>query len=108
MPQTMITFDELEANLFKSRMEELFRQAYEKGVEDGMKRFSYPPVLTKEHLKEIFQVEPATVNKLVAYPTFPKFNEVRARYPRDRVFEWIDQNSTWVKQNTNYFSKEVI
>lgn len=56
MPKTVITFDELEANLFKARMEELFRQAYEKGVEDGMKRYSYPPVLTNKHLAEILQI----------------------------------------------------
>jgi hypothetical protein len=97
MPQTMITFDELEANLFKHRLEELFRQAYEKGVEDGMKKYSYPPVLTNKHLAEILQVAPPTVIKITANPTFPRLQTIKARYPRDAVFAWIEANSNQLK-----------
>ena len=96
MPQ--ITFDELEAQLLSSRLKQLFEQAYEQGVRDGMRRFSYPHVLTKKHLAEIFQVEMPTVTKIVAHPTFPKLKEVRARYPRDLVFKWIEEHSTFVEK----------
>jgi hypothetical protein len=108
MPQTLITFDELEANLFKARMEELFRKAYEKGVEDGMKKYSYPPVLTNKHLAEILQIAPPTVIKVTANPSFPRLQTIKARYPRDAVFNWINENTSWIKQNTNYFGKEAM
>ncbi|WP_419882758.1 hypothetical protein ACN6MY_03550 [Peribacillus sp. B-H-3] len=98
MPRTSITFDELEANLFQSRMEELFQKAYEKGVEDGMKRFSYPPTLTNKHLAEILQIAPPTVLKVTANPTFPRLQTIKARYPRDQVFEWIKANSTNIRE----------
>lgn len=98
MPQAQITFDEMEATLFKSRMEEMFQSAYEKGVEDGMKRFSYPPVLTNKHLAEIMQIAPPTVIKVTADPTFPRLQKIKARYPRDQVFEWIEANSTKLKR----------
>jgi len=98
MPQTVITFDEMEANLFKSRMEEMFQRAYEKGVEDGMKRFSYPPVLKNEHLAEILQIAMPTVIKVTRNPSFPRLQNIKGRYPRDLVFEWIEANSTYLKK----------
>lgn len=101
MAQAMITFDEMEAQLFQHRMEELFQKAYAKGVEDGRTKFSYPPVLTNKHLVEILQVKLPTVNKIVGNPTFPKLKEIRARYPRDEVFLWIDRNTTYIE---NYLS----
>jgi hypothetical protein len=98
MPQTLITFDEMEANLFKDRMEKLFQKAYEKGVEDGIKKFSYPPTLRKQHIAEILQIEMPTVNKVTAIPGFPKSTLVKARYPRDLVFKWLEQNSTLLQE----------
>jgi hypothetical protein len=93
LPRTHITFDELEADLFKARMEDMFRMAYEKGVEDGMKKYSYPPVLTNKDLAEIMQIAPPTVLKVTANPSFPRLQTIKARYPRDAVFEWIEANS---------------
>jgi hypothetical protein len=98
LPQTTITFDELEAKLFQSKMEELFQKAYEKGVEDGMKKFSYPPVLRNSHLSEILQIAPPTVIKVTSNPSFPRMQNIKGRYPRDLVFEWIEANSTYLKQ----------
>ncbi|ANB57463.1 hypothetical protein GFC29_3093 [Anoxybacillus sp. B7M1] len=98
MPRTVITFDELEANLLKARMEELFRQAYEKGVEDGMKRFSYPPVLTNKHIAEILQIAMPTVIKVTSNPTFPRLINIKARYPRDAVFQWIENNTEYLRK----------
>jgi DNA invertase Pin-like site-specific DNA recombinase len=97
LPQTLITFDEMEADLFKARMEQLFRQAYEKGVEDGMKKYSYPPTLKREHLVEILQIEMSTVTKVTAHPSFPRLNSIKARYPRDAVFAWIENNTKFLR-----------
>lgn len=108
MAHTVITFDELEANLFKARMEELFQKAYEKGVEDGMKRFSYPPILKNSHLAEILQIAMPTVIKVTSNPSFPRLKAIKGRYPRDAVFAWINENSTWVEENTGYFKKSAI
>jgi predicted DNA-binding transcriptional regulator AlpA len=113
MPKTVITFDEIEANLFKARMEELFRQAYEKGVEDGMKRYSYFPVLTNKHLAEILQIAMPTVIKVTSNPTFPRLANIKARYPRDAVFDWIKNNTeyrTFEKRTTlcNLFRCQVL
>jgi len=86
----------------------LCQKAYEQGVKDAQAKHSYPKVLTKDHLVQIFQIEKPTVNKLITKPNFPKLKDIQARYPRDQVFEWIELNSTYVKQHTNYFSKEAM
>ncbi|MED3888227.1 hypothetical protein [Priestia aryabhattai] len=93
MVRTLITFEGLEAEVFNSQMEELFKEAYKKGVEDGKNHFSYPPVLTNKDLAEIFQIADSTVTKLTADPSFPRLSKIKGRYPRDKVFEWINQNS---------------
>lgn len=59
------------------------------------------------HLQEIFQIKSAAVTRLTGIESFPKLKTIQARYPRDLVFEWIKQNSTWVEENTNYFQKGV-
>ncbi|MED3888124.1 hypothetical protein [Priestia aryabhattai] len=97
MVRTLITFEGLEAEVFKSQIEELFKEAYKKGVEDGKNHFSYPPVLRNKDLAEIFQIADSTVTKLTADPSFPRLSKIKGRYPRDKVFEWINQNSTGSK-----------
>ena len=93
MTRTIITFEELEADFFKSRMEQLFKEAYKQGVQDGIKQFSYPLVLTNKDLAEIFQIADSTVTKLTADPSFPRLTKIKGRYPRDKVFKWINVNS---------------
>lgn len=91
------TTEELEMEILILETKKAIQRAYEQGVEDGMKRFSYPPVLTKRDLLKIMQIELPTVNKVIAHPNFPKFNQVQARYPRDEAFAWIKRNSSFLQ-----------
>lgn len=83
-----------EMELFELKLAEVVERAYLKGVEDGQAKNAYPPVLKAEHLAEILQVEMPTVRKIVQRKDFPKLIPIRARYPRDEVFKWIERNST--------------
>ncbi|MGE7838037.1 hypothetical protein [Viridibacillus arvi] len=87
------TLQSLEEQFILEKFQILIQQAYENGVKDGQTRFSYPPVLTNAHLAEILQVQPPTVQKIVTEPSFPKLTKIRARYPRDAVFSWIERNT---------------
>lgn len=95
--KTKPSIEKLGTEIMILEMKEAIRQAYEQGVEDGMKRFSYPPVLTKRDLMKIMQIQLPTVTKVVSHPTFPKFSAVQARYPRDEVFAWIKRNSSFLQ-----------
>lgn len=71
----------------------LIKEAYEKGVEDGQKTLGYPMVLRREHLAEILSISLPTVDRLTSNPSFPRLREVQARYPREAVFKWIEENT---------------
>lgn len=89
---------ELDEQYLLQKFELLIQQAYEKGIEDGKKRFTYPPVLKREHLKEILSIEYPTVDKLTRDPSFPRLTAVTARYPRDAVFKWIEENTVKIEK----------
>ena len=93
MAKQVATIESLEEQLFQLKLEKAIQKAYEKGIEDGRSKYYYPPVLKKEHLEEILQIKRPTVDKLVADPSFPRLKNVQARYPRDTVFEWIEDNT---------------
>ncbi|RST57400.1 DNA-binding protein [Siminovitchia terrae] len=85
--------DHLKSELMKEELKALFKEAYELGIQDSKKQYKYPLLLTKKDLAEIFQVKEATVNKIVGRRGFPKARFVSARYPRDEVFKWMEENS---------------
>lgn len=82
------------------KFEILIQQAFERGIEEGQKRFTYPPVLRREHLKEILSVAYPTVDKLTRDPSFPRLTAISARYPRDAVFKWIEENTVMIEKYT--------
>lgn len=95
---TPTLLQELDEQYVLHKFEILIQQAYEKGIEDGQKRFIYPPVLKREHLKEILSIEYPTVDKLTRDPSFPRLSAVTARYPRDAVFKWIEENTVKIEK----------
>ncbi|MER2039683.1 MAG: hypothetical protein ABS944_16170 [Solibacillus sp.] len=94
-----------EFELLTQKISLAVEQAFQKGMETGLAKSAFPPVLKKEHLCEILQVEMPTVSKLVARKDFPKLTTVQARYPRDQVFDWIDRNSTMFGTVNWHFGK---
>jgi len=85
---------DLDEKYMIQKFELLIKQAYQKGVADGQTEFSYPPVLTKDHLAEILQVKKPTVDKIIKDFSFPRLKTIQARYPRDAVFAWIENNTS--------------
>lgn len=83
----------LEEQFMMDKFQILISQAYEQGVKDGQTKFTYPPVLTKDHLVEILQVKKPTVDKIIKDYSFPRMENIQARYPRDEVFAWIKKNT---------------
>lgn len=90
-----------------SQIREIIRDEFRESLKNSTNSNKYPPTLTRKDLADIFQVEQTAINKLVSIPTFPKFQHIKSRYPRDLVFEWIEKNSTWVEANSKQFSKVI-
>ncbi|WP_107950882.1 hypothetical protein [Lysinibacillus parviboronicapiens] len=85
---------------FISNIFEKIRLIIREEIERVFKNISinkYPHMLRQEHLCEIFQCERNAIYKLTKIETFPKFEHIHGRYPRDLVFEWIEQNTNQVQ-----------
>lgn len=86
------TIEELKITLFQEEIKQVIKKAYFLGIEEARSQNSYPHLLTKKDISEIFQIKESTVNKIVARADFPKSNFVSGRYPRDEVFRWMELN----------------
>lgn len=76
----------------------LIQDAYQKGVQDGQKNLGYPMVLKREDLAEMMSISLPTVDRIIRNPTFPRLREVQARFPRDAVFKWIEENTVLLSE----------
>lgn len=92
-----ITIEELKAKLLEEHLKDMFLKAYEQGLEDAREKENLPLLLNKKDLANIFQVKLPTVENIIRMEGFPKSKAVTARYPRDRVFDWIDKNCEHVE-----------
>ncbi len=63
-----------------------------------------PPLLTVTMLKEVLHIKSWKASELLGRPDFPVLREAGVLIPRDRLFEWIDNNLDWVENNTGYFN----
>ena len=84
---------DLDEQYLIQKFELIIKQAYQKGVADGQAELGYPTVLKKQDLANIFQVAMPTVDKIIKDYTFPRLQGIQARYPRDKVFDWIKENT---------------
>lgn len=98
-----ITLDDLEAKLLEERLKLLFEQAYEQGLKDAKEKNKLPHHLKKQDVAKLFQVELPTVEKIIRMEGFPKSKVVSARYPRDQVIEWANENI----ERVNYIKKAI-
>jgi len=105
-----IKINELELELIRAKVEKVIIEAYKKGIEDckeNMKfELSLPSNLKKEHVAQIFQCELPTVEKIIRMDGFPKCHAVAARYPRDKVLEWINKNTLYMNERLGIYVTE--
>ncbi|WP_431811899.1 hypothetical protein [Lysinibacillus sp. FW12] len=107
-----LTIEELREALINAELAEMFNQAYKQGVEDGREieksKFenSLPSNLKKEHVAQIFQCELPTVEKIIRMDGFPKCHALKARYPRDKVFEWREKNVMYMNSRLGIYVSE--
>lgn len=62
-----------------------------------------PPLLTRTELMKLLRIGPTKAAELMARPDFPVLREAGVLIPTHKLFEWIDRNTRWVKDNTKYF-----
>ncbi len=72
-------------------------------VQDVVEAQKLPPLLTRTEMMEVLRIGHSKAAELLARPDFPVFREGRLLIPRDKLFEWVDQHTRWMEDNTKYF-----
>jgi|GEM_PF-2044517 len=107
-----LTINELKEALLNAELADLFQKAYKQGVEDGREiekaKFenSLPPNLKKEDVAKIFNCELPTVEKIIRMDGFPKCLALSARYPRDKVLAWKNNNVSYMNSRLGIYVSE--
>lgn len=87
---------------------EVLRQEIKNAVADVVQQNQLPPMLTRNQLKELFNIGDTKVSELLNRSDFPVFREAGVLIPTHLLFKWIERNTRWLDENTSYFKKEVI
>lgn len=95
-----ITLDALKAKLLEEELKDMFRQAYDQGVNDARMKYELPLLLTRRQFMEFANISGAKCAELFNRQDFPVNREFgHPRVPTKLLFEWIEGHTEWVEIN---------
>lgn len=95
-----VTLDEFLAKHMELKLEDMFRKAYEQGVEDARKKYDLPQLMTRKQFMEFANIGEAKCAELFNRHDFPLTREFgHPRVPTPLLFDWIAENTDWVRFN---------
>ncbi|EMI15207.1 DNA-binding protein [Bacillus altitudinis] len=97
-------------NIDHEAFKEMFREIIAEEVAKAMQDFrttQLPPMLTKKQLMELFNIKDTKASQLLNREDFPVFREAGLLIPTHLLFKWIENNTRWINENTDYFKKGV-
>ncbi|MED4936285.1 DNA-binding protein [Heyndrickxia coagulans] len=86
---------------------EILRQEVEKAMADVIRKNELPPMLTKKELMNLLRIKDTKASELLNRPDFPVFREAGVLIPTHLLFQWIEKNTRWVEENSNYFNRAI-
>ncbi|WP_042348297.1 hypothetical protein [Bacillus massiliigorillae] len=85
----------------------VLREEIQKAVSNVIKQNQLPPMLTRKEFMELFNISQTKASELLNRPDFPVFREAGVLIPTHLLMKWVEKNTKWVDDNTNYFNKVV-
>lgn len=82
---------------------QILREEIQSAVSEVVRQNQLPPMLNRKQLMELFQIGQTKCSELLNRPDFPVFREAGVLIPTHLLFQWIEKNTRWVEENTNYF-----
>lgn len=67
-----------------------------------------PPILTRTEAMEILRCSTTKIAELMARPDFPVFREAGVKIPTHMLIKWIENNTQWVDEHTNFYNQEAM
>ncbi|OQM47550.1 hypothetical protein B6A27_00210 [Anoxybacillus sp. UARK-01] len=91
------------------QIRQVIHEEVTKAVDEVMKyrQSQLPPMLTRKQLMELFNISQTKCSELLNRADFPVFREAGVLIPTHLLFKWIEKNTRWVTENTD-FNKEAI
>ncbi|MED4977192.1 DNA-binding protein [Heyndrickxia faecalis] len=86
---------------------EVLRQEIDKALADVVRKNELPPMLTKKEFMELLRIKDTKASELLNRPDFPVFREAGVLIPTHLLFQWIEKNTRWVEENSNYFNRAI-
>lgn len=96
----------LDKDAFREMFSEIIKEEVTKALQD-FRTTQLPPMLTKQQLEKLLNIKHAKASELLNRPDFPVFREAGVLVPTHLLFKWIERNTRWVEDNTNYFQKGI-
>ncbi|QTB24296.1 DNA-binding protein [Lysinibacillus sphaericus] len=92
----------------KQEFRDLVREELEKALTPRPLIRELPILLTRDQLKELFDIKDTKASTLLGRADFPKFHEAgRVLIPTKALLHWIDEHTEWVNTHTTYFKSIV-
>lgn len=97
---------------FKTQMKEELRELFREELNSIFTKKplvrELPVLLTRDQLKELFDIKDTKASELLGRMDFPKFHEAgRVLIPSKALLQWIDAHTEWMDTNTRYFKSIV-
>lgn len=97
---------------FKAEIKQEFRELIREELNDVFTSKplvrELPVLLTRDQLKELFDIKDTKASELLGRMDFPKFHEAgRVLIPSKALLQWIDEHTEWMDTNTRYFKSIV-
>jgi hypothetical protein len=84
----------------------------ERAFDKLSERFSHinglPLILTRDEAKDLLKCGNTKMSELMARSDFPVNRDIGVKIPTHMLIKWIEQNTRWIDENTDYFKKDVI
>ncbi|MED0665752.1 hypothetical protein P4T04_05390 [Bacillus badius] len=62
-----------------------------------------PHILTREETMDVLRCGKSKLAELMRRPDFPVMRDFGVKVPTHLLFKWIEKNTAWVDENTDYF-----
>ena len=81
----------------------MIREEVKGAVQEVVQAQKLPPLLTRTEMMGVLRIGHCKAAELIARPDFPVFREAGLLFPTDKLFEWVDRNTRWMEDNSDYF-----
>ncbi|WP_026678182.1 hypothetical protein [Fictibacillus gelatini] len=100
-----LDFDDAAMDIIAAKIAE---KAFEKLKEKMDTANQWPPLLTRDQLKDFLGIKDTKASELLNRADFPVIREFgRPKVPTHMLMKWIEEHTEWMDCNSNFFDRAI-